>query len=68
MVSSLSARVLGIEPSATLAIDAGAKVLIAAGIPVINFGAGEPDFWISEKQSARKRCETRVFGCPLIKY
>ena len=44
MVSSLSARVLGIEPSATLAIDAGAKVLIAAGIPVINFGAGEPDF------------------------
>ena len=30
--------------SATLAIDAKAKALKAAGEPVIGFGAGEPDF------------------------
>ena len=33
-----------IEPSATLAIDAKAKALCAAGENVIGFGAGEPDF------------------------
>ena len=31
-------------PSATLAIDAKAKAMKAAGEPVIGFGAGEPDF------------------------
>jgi aspartate aminotransferase len=40
----LSARVAGIEESATLAVDAKAKALKAAGRPVIGFGAGEPDF------------------------
>ncbi len=30
--------------SATLAVDAKAKALVAAGRPVIGFGAGEPDF------------------------
>src|ERR1700721_617991 len=34
----------GLAPSATLAIDAKAKALKAAGEPVIGFGAGEPDF------------------------
>ncbi len=33
-----------IAPSATLAVDAKAKALKAAGEPVIGFGAGEPDF------------------------
>jgi aspartate aminotransferase len=40
----VSARVGGISESATLAVDAKAKALKAAGRPVIGFGAGEPDF------------------------
>jgi aspartate aminotransferase len=40
----ISARVGGIAESATLAVDAKAKALKAAGRPVIGFGAGEPDF------------------------
>jgi aspartate/methionine/tyrosine aminotransferase len=40
----ISARVSGISESATLAVDARAKALQAAGRPVIGFGAGEPDF------------------------
>ena len=40
----LSQRVLAITESSTLAIDAKAKALKAAGENVIGFGAGEPDF------------------------
>ena len=40
----LSQRVAGITESQTLAIDAKAKALKAAGERVIGFGAGEPDF------------------------
>jgi len=40
----ISARVGGIAESATLAVDARAKALKAAGRPVIGFAAGEPDF------------------------
>lgn len=40
----LSRRVGAIAESATLAVDARAKALKAAGEPVIGFGAGEPDF------------------------
>ncbi len=40
----ISARIAAIAPSATLAVDAKAKALKAAGEPVIGFGAGEPDF------------------------
>ena len=40
----VSARIAAISPSATLAVDAKAKALKAAGEPVIGFGAGEPDF------------------------
>jgi aspartate aminotransferase len=47
-MSPLSARVSAlvgaIAPSATLAVDAKAKALKAAGEDVIGFGAGEPDF------------------------
>lgn len=42
--SRLASRVAAITPSATLAVDAKAKALKAAGEPVIGFGAGEPDF------------------------
>ncbi len=42
--AAISARVAAIAPSATLAVDAKAKALKAAGEPVIGFGAGEPDF------------------------
>ncbi|MFB9316668.1 pyridoxal phosphate-dependent aminotransferase [Cryptosporangium minutisporangium] len=40
----ISTRVGAIAESATLAVDAKAKALKAAGRPVIGFGAGEPDF------------------------
>ena len=40
----ISARVAAIAESATLAVDAKARALKAAGRPVIGFGAGEPDF------------------------
>jgi len=40
----VSQRVGAIAESATLAVDAKAKALKAAGEPVIGFGAGEPDF------------------------
>jgi aspartate aminotransferase len=40
----ISARIAAITESATLAVDAKAKALKAAGRPVIGFGAGEPDF------------------------
>lgn len=40
----VSARIGGINESATLAVDAKAKALKAEGRPVIGFGAGEPDF------------------------
>jgi aspartate aminotransferase len=40
----ISARIASITESATLAVDAKAKALKAAGRPVIGFGAGEPDF------------------------
>ena len=42
--SRVSHRVGAIAESATLAVDAKAKALKAAGRPVIGFGAGEPDF------------------------
>lgn len=40
----VSRRVSAIAESATLAVDAKAKALKAAGEPVISYGAGEPDF------------------------
>ncbi|MFD1537328.1 pyridoxal phosphate-dependent aminotransferase [Nonomuraea guangzhouensis] len=40
----ISTRISAISESATLAVDAKAKAMKAAGRPVIGFGAGEPDF------------------------
>jgi aspartate/methionine/tyrosine aminotransferase len=42
--SRISRRIAAVTPSATLAIDAKAKALKAAGVDVVGFGAGEPDF------------------------
>jgi aspartate/methionine/tyrosine aminotransferase len=42
--SPLSRRISAITASATMAVDARAKALKAAGESVIGFGAGEPDF------------------------
>lgn len=44
MTARISRRIGSIAESATLAVDAKAKALKAAGRPVIGFGAGEPDF------------------------
>ncbi len=44
MHSRVSRRIGDIAESATLAVDAKAKAMRAAGAPVIGFGAGEPDF------------------------
>jgi aspartate aminotransferase len=40
----LSERAKHIKPSPTLAIDAKAKAMITAGVDIVNFGVGEPDF------------------------
>jgi len=40
----LSERARNIKPSPTLAINAKAKAMKAAGVDVVNFGVGEPDF------------------------
>lgn len=42
--SRVSTRLSALQESATLAVDAKAKALKAAGKPVIGFGAGEPNF------------------------
>ena len=44
LVNRISERLASIAPSATLAVDAKAKALQAAGENVVGFGAGEPDF------------------------
>ncbi len=58
MPTRVSARIAAIAESATLAVDAKAKALKAAGRPVIGYGAGEPDFptpgYIVE--AARRAC------------
>jgi len=60
--SRVSRRVGAIAPSATLAVDAKAKALKAAGKPVIGFGAGEPDFPTPEHivQAAIAACSDPV--------
>jgi aspartate aminotransferase len=44
MGNRISDRIAAIAESATLAVDAKARALKAAGRPVIGFGVGEPDF------------------------
>ncbi|HEY6294611.1 MAG TPA: pyridoxal phosphate-dependent aminotransferase [Streptosporangiaceae bacterium] len=63
MPTRVSARISAITESATLAVDAKAKALKAAGRPVIGFGVGEPDFptpgYIVE--AAQRACEQPRF-------
>ncbi|MHB8128519.1 MAG: pyridoxal phosphate-dependent aminotransferase [Mobilitalea sp.] len=44
MALTLSKKAQAVKPSSTLAITAKAKELMAQGIDVVGFGAGEPDF------------------------
>ena len=39
-----SSNIAGLKESATIAVSARAKALRAAGLPIIDLGAGEPDF------------------------
>ena len=55
----ISARIAAINESATLAVDAKAKALKAAGENVIGFGAGEPDFPTPAARSSRPRSRPR---------
>lgn len=63
----LSARARNISPSPTLAVDAKAKQLKAAGEDVCGFGAGEPDFDTPEfiKQACIRALEAgKTKYCP----
>jgi aspartate/methionine/tyrosine aminotransferase len=62
MGTRVSDRIAAIAPSATLAVDAKAKALKAAGEPVIGFGAGEPDFPTPEHivEAAVAACRDQV--------
>ncbi len=59
----VSRRVARISPSPTMAVDARAKELKAAGEPVIGFGAGEPDFPTPEHivAAAERACRERAY-------
>ncbi|WP_408654617.1 pyridoxal phosphate-dependent aminotransferase [Jatrophihabitans sp.] len=72
----ISDRISAIAESATLAVDAKAKALKAAGRPVIGFGAGEPDFATPDYivQAAREAAQqsryhryTPVAGLPELR-
>ncbi|MEO5680672.1 MAG: pyridoxal phosphate-dependent aminotransferase [Acidimicrobiales bacterium] len=75
-MARISARIAAVAPSATLAIDAKAKAMKAAGEPVIGFGAGEPDFATPEAivEAAAAACRdprnhryTPVAGLPELR-
>ncbi len=59
MKLKISEKAKGISPSPTLAIDAKFKQMKQEGIPVVGFGAGEPDFNTPEniKQAAIRAIE-----------
>jgi aspartate aminotransferase len=62
-MARISTRIRSIAPSATLAVDATAKAMKAAGRDVIGFGAGEPDFPTPEHivVAAEKACREPRF-------
>src|SRR4051794_6302188 len=62
-MARISTRIGSIAPSATLAVDATAKAMKAAGRDVIGFGAGEPDFPTPEHivAAAEKACREPRF-------
>lgn len=58
----IAQRVKNITPSATLAIDAKAKLMKKEGKDVLNFGAGEPDFNTPEniKEAAKRAIDNNI--------
>lgn len=70
-----SRAVASLAPSATLAVNARAKQLVAAGKTIINFAAGQPDFDTPEpiKRAAKKALDegftkyTPTTGIPELK-
>lgn len=44
MRPQLSLRARSLQPSATMAVDARAKALVAQGVDIVNLTSGEPDF------------------------
>jgi len=60
----LSKKILGIAPSATLALNAKAKEMKAEGIDVLNFAVGEPDFPapMNIQQAAHQAIDDGAFG------
>src|SRR5258708_37329747 len=71
----MSVRASQIAPSASMALDAKAKALKAAGQPIISFGVGEPDFPTPEpiKRAAERAMTdnathyTTVSGDPVLR-
>lgn len=55
-MAKIAGRVAALSESVTLAIDAKCKAMVAQGIDVINFAAGEPDFDTPQvvKEAAKK--------------
>lgn len=62
MPLTISEKARRIAPSATLAMDAKAKALMAEGVSVISFAAGEPDFNTPEpvKEAMREAMEKNL--------
>lgn len=54
----INPRIQRVTESATLALDAKAKAMKAAGVDVIGFGAGEPDF--NTPEPIRRRAEEAI--------
>jgi aspartate aminotransferase len=63
-MADLSKKILGIAPSATLALNAKAKEMKAQGIDVLNFAVGEPDFPAPKniQDAAHKAIDDGCFG------
>ena len=57
----LSKKAMSIKPSTTMAISSRAAEMKAAGVDVVSFGAGEPDFDTprSEERRVGKECRSR---------
>lgn len=56
----INPRIQRVTESATLALDAKAKAMKAAGVDIIGFGAGEPDF--NTPEVIRRRAEADIEG------
>lgn len=71
----VAGRILAMDPSPTVSIDGRAKEMRAAGIDVVNFSAGEPDFPTPEniKDAAKRALDenqtryTPVAGTPELR-